>query len=340
MISEKVFNIALIGCGRLVEVSHLPTILKSRRAEIVALVDKYIDNANKLKNKYTINCETVTDLSLVKQRVDGVLIATPNNSHFPIARDCLEKGIPVFIEKPMCIKSSEASQLCDLANKKELFISVGYWSRHVDSNMLMKELLDSKYFGKILSYEFEFGTPGGWAPVSGYIIDKELSGGGVLSLSGTHIIDRFIYWFDVPYSFDYEDDSHGGVEANCKARFYHKNDMGEFTGSIFLSKTVLLKNRLVIYFEKATCEITEGGDRAFKVYPKQNEDIQYDISRRLEKNKSLKNPFQAQFDNFLDCLEGQSKPTVDGEFAAKSVKLIEEMYNNRKQAPEPWILRI
>ncbi len=338
--STKGHNIVIIGCGKIAEVSHLPTILESRRAKIIALVDSNIENASRLKKRYAIDCQLAEDLSLVEGNIGGAIIATPNNTHYSIAKDCLEKNIPVLIEKPMCIKSSEAVELCALAEKMSLFISVSYWTRYLDNVKLMKELLESNYFGKILSYEFEFGTPGGWAPVSGYSINKEQGGGGVLMINGTHIIDRLLYWFDMPESFVYEDDSQGGVEGNCKAEFIYNNKFGNFTGSVFLSKTVSLKNRTILDFETCICEIKEGQDIAILVYPKHEKNIQYEISRKLEMKEETENPFDPQFDNFIDCIEGRSKPTVDGEFAKKSVLLIEEMYSKKKQLNEPWVIRI
>jgi predicted dehydrogenase len=338
--SERNYNIIIIGCGKIVENSHLPTILKSGRAKIIALIDKNTENAFRLKKKYSIDCQIAEDISLIEEKIDVAIIATPNNTHYPIARDCLERNISVLIEKPMCIKSREAIELCSLAKEKKLFISVSYWTRYLENISLMKELLETNYFGKILSYEFEFGTPGGWAPLSGYSINSEQSGGGVLMINGTHIIDRLLYWFGEPDSFEYEDDSHGGVEANCKAKFLYRNGLGEFSGSIFLSKTVSLKNRTILNFETSVCEIKEGQDEPIRVYPKQDKNIQYEISRGYRTKEKVKNPFDVQFDNFIECIEGCAQPTVDGNFAKKSVLLIEKMYNKTKQINEPWIIRI
>jgi len=337
--TDKQYNIIIIGCGMVIDVNHLPTLLASDQVKITALIDKNKENAFRLKKKYSIDCQVVDDIALVDGQVDGAIIATPNNSHVPIARECLKRDIPVFIEKPLCIKTQDAMDLCSLAKKRNLFISVSYWTRFLESNALMKELIDSNYFGKILSYDFEFGTAGGWAPVSGYNIDKEQCGGGVLMINGTHVIDRILYWFGQPDSLEYEDDSHGGVEANCKAKFYYDSRLGKFTGSIFFSKTVPLKNRFILHFDDCICEIKEAKDVKIKVYPKDDNKIQYEISRRVSKSEERMSPLEAQFDNFIRCIKGESKPTVDGDFATKSVALIEEMYKHKTLMQEPWVIK-
>lgn len=61
-----------------------------------------------------------------KDCVDFVVIVTPNNSHHPIAKACLEAGLNVVIDKPMTTTSEEARELAHLANEKGLVCAVTY----------------------------------------------------------------------------------------------------------------------------------------------------------------------------------------------------------------------
>ena len=72
---------------------------------------------------------------------------------------------------------------------------------------------------------------------------RSQAGGGILM--DAHVLDKILYWFGDPSSFSYADDSQGGVEANCKAEMTFDRGDESFTGSLFLSKAIELKNRIV-----------------------------------------------------------------------------------------------
>jgi predicted dehydrogenase len=57
-------------------------------------------------------------------KVDWIFIATPVNTHFNIAKEAIEKGVNVFIEKPLCSNTNQARQLITLAKKNQVHICV------------------------------------------------------------------------------------------------------------------------------------------------------------------------------------------------------------------------
>ena len=327
-------KIAIVGCGKITTSYHLPAALVSPRVQLSALVDVNVENARALAEKYKIGCQVAQDLNEVISQVDGVLIATPNHTHFPLARIALAHGKPVLIEKPMTIAYSEAIALCELAENNKSFISVGFKTRYYPSVILLKRLLEEKKFGEIYGFHYEYGTKGGWSPVSGYNINPEMSGGGVLINGGTHFIDRMLYWFGEPAALTYEDDSYGGVEANCKAVFSFEG----FTGTLFVSKTVALKNGFFLDTQKYLCELGEAQSETITLYPKDNSDLKMELS--LESSFQGEPPrhyyFQKQLEEFANAIETGGPVTVSGRFAARSVKLIETMYKTRSQLAEPW----
>lgn len=74
------------------------------------------------------DCEIFTDLKtlLDKRRVDGVIIATPPQTHAPLARAAVDRGVPVLIEKPLCLDADEAESLAAHAEDKGVFADVSY----------------------------------------------------------------------------------------------------------------------------------------------------------------------------------------------------------------------
>ena len=303
------------------------------------MVDSRLEIAKALAQRFSLKCILNDNLGEVIDKVDGALIATSNHTHYPVARMAIEKSVPVLIEKPITTTYDEAIKLCELARTNNTFISVGYRTRHFPSVQLMKQLLDKGFFGKINHFHYEFGGRGGWSPVSGYNLDRKKSGGGVLVVSGTHFLDRMLYWFGEPKEIIYRDDSYGGVEANCKAELFFENGAGTFSGTFFMSKTIKLKNKFTLDSEHYFCELAESESDKITVFPKNDLGLKIDLSfsGRNEQQDS-KDYFQIQLDEFVDNIIQKNEITVDGWFAARSIKLIEEMYQNRLQLDEPWRL--
>lgn len=330
-------KIAIVGCGLITRGIHLPAALRSSKIELVALVDSQIENAKALAEMYALKCTISDNLSKVIDKVDGVLIATPNHTHYPIAKVALEHGVPVLIEKPITTTYQDAIKLCELARNNNAFISVGYKTRYFPSVKLFKRLLDKAYFGKINNFHYEYGSRGGWAPVSGYNLDRKKSGGGVLVVSGTHFLDRMLYWFGEPKEIIFSDDSYGGVEANCKAEMIFENDPGQFTGTFFMSKTIKLANKFTFDSERYIGEIGESESEKITLFPKYDPGIKMELfPDTVNQHQKSTNYFQIQIEEFAGNIIQRGDIAVDGWFAARSMKLIEEMYNNRLQLEEPW----
>ena len=80
--------------------------------------------------------------------IDGVIIATPVSTHFDLARQALEKGKHVLIEKPMTATVSEAQQLMEVASKRGLCIMVDHTFLYTGAVKKMKELIDKGSIGQ------------------------------------------------------------------------------------------------------------------------------------------------------------------------------------------------
>jgi predicted dehydrogenase len=200
---------------------------------------------------------------------------------------------------------------------------------------MLKHLLDTNYFGKVLRFDCECGNTGSWETLSGYSVNRSQAGGGILM--DAHTIDKLLYWFGEPTSFTYADDSHGGVEANCKADLTYERDNHRFSGSLFLSKAIDLKNKIVIETERYRCELEEKEPAEVTLFPVDQPGIRLKAAATIDYPEDVgKNDFQRQIEEFARNIRQRGMLTVDGWFAARSVRLIEEMYRNRQSLPEPW----
>jgi predicted dehydrogenase len=179
--------------------------------------------------------------------------------------------------------------------------------------------------------------PGGWAPASGYNLQRNQSGGGVLVVSGTHFLDRMLYFFGWPNQFAYEDDNHGGIEANCRATVSFSNSLGEFTGTIALSKTTTMIKRLTVSTERYECHLPEDDSTPLVLFSRNSPHI----AQRFSYGKQTwGDTFGLQLEDFAHAVRHGGRTKVDGRAGALCVKLVEEFYAHRASMPEPWSLAI
>lgn len=331
-------RIAVVGCGEVTKVCHVPAALRSRHVEVAALVDNNLPIAQGVARTYGLRCRVAKRLEDVLDGVQGVLVATPNHTHHAVAKAALERSLPVLIEKPIATRHSDALELCELAERKGTFIAVGYFTRFYPSVRLMKRLLESGHFGRIRGFSYEFGNAGGWAPVSGYNLDRAKAGGGVLMVSGSHFMDRMLHWFGEPRETSYADDSHGGVEANCRAELRYDSPAGGFTGRIALSKTIALKNRFVLETDAYRCEIPESQSESVTVFPHSDPELRMELYPGREPPRRVEvDYYQRQLEEFARNIREGGPVTADGRSAAASLKLMENLYARRTPLAEPWI---
>src|SRR5713101_9277363 len=111
-------KVALVGCGKIADV-HASQILRIKGCEIVGVCDREPLMARQLYERYPVK-RYFGDLQalLSDARPDVVHITTPPDSHFEIARICLEWGCHVYVEKPFTLDEAQARRLIALADER------------------------------------------------------------------------------------------------------------------------------------------------------------------------------------------------------------------------------
>ena len=214
------FRLALVGAGKITQSSHLPAALAIDGVRVEAIVDPELSRTRQIAKAYGIEPRLASSVNQVLEHVDGAIVATPNHTHKPIAEQCLDAGVSVLIEKPLARSYQEGREIVEAARRNGKTLTVGYCTRYRANVRLLQRLLSEGRFGQVTRFAHQFGTAGGWAPLSGYNLNRETSGGGVLAVTGTHFLDRMLYFWGYPDRVEYVDDSAGGPEANCSAQFH------------------------------------------------------------------------------------------------------------------------
>jgi predicted dehydrogenase len=116
--------------------------------EIVAVCDRELLMARQLGERFGISA-CFSDLKEMLQSTspDVVHITTPPQSHYPLARQCLESGCHVYLEKPFTITADEAESLVQIATDRGLKITAGHNYQFTLEMLEMRRLVSGGYLG-------------------------------------------------------------------------------------------------------------------------------------------------------------------------------------------------
>ncbi len=142
-------KVALVGCGKIAD-SHASQIQRIHGCEIVGVCDREPLMARQLSERFPVkrHFSDLTEL-LSDARPDVVHITTPAESHFEIARSCLERGCHVYVEKPFTLHAEEAQTLVALADERGLKLTVGHDDQFSHVTRRMRALVKSGYLGGV-----------------------------------------------------------------------------------------------------------------------------------------------------------------------------------------------
>ncbi len=126
MSSEKKIRAAVVGVGYLGKF-HAEKYAAMSDVTLVGVADTNQDHAGQVSNR--VGSAAFADYREFFGQVDAVSIAVPTHLHFKVAKDFLEQGVDVLIEKPITRTVAEADELIVLAEKKGCIIQVGHLER-------------------------------------------------------------------------------------------------------------------------------------------------------------------------------------------------------------------
>ena len=192
-------NVGIIGLGKM-GLSHLSIINAHQDVNVVGVCDSssYILD---VLGKYT-GVDTYSDMEkmLESAELEAVVISTPSKLHTSMVRDCLDRGLHVFCEKPFCLDPRDSVALAALARRKGLVTQVGYHNRHVGTFGEVKRLLEAGALGQVTHVLGEAYGPVVLKPKGSTWRSKKAEGGGALYDYAAHPVDLLTWYFGRPES--------------------------------------------------------------------------------------------------------------------------------------------
>ncbi len=191
-------RVGLLGFGLAGQAFHAPVIRAVPGMELACILERHGTRAQEKYPEVRVT-RTVEEL-LADETIRLCVVATPNDSHFDLARSCLLASRDVVVDKPFAPTLKETTELIRLAAERRRLITV-YHDRRFDGDFsTVKQIVHSGKLGCIAEYECRFDRfrleprPNAWRERAGY------PGAGVLFDLGPHVIDQALALFGEPHS--------------------------------------------------------------------------------------------------------------------------------------------
>ncbi len=154
-------TVGIIGCGLITQVEHLPNLLGLKdRFEVVGVVDPSAKVRSHITDYRGVPAYA-TASELFDRAPECVVIATPDAFHVELTLEALERGMNVFVEKPMCYDPSDAQRIAAARDKAGKVVQVGYMKRFDPAFRMLCDLLANQR-SELLAVNVEVLDPDYW----------------------------------------------------------------------------------------------------------------------------------------------------------------------------------
>lgn len=294
-----------------------------RRQRIKLRDNLSVDEGADLEKDYGITVHHDLDAALA-ERPAAAFICNPSALHIPLALACARAGVSILMEKPLSHDLQGIAELQQEVARRKLLFHVGYNFRFHPGLQRLKALVESGFFGRLLSVRSEIGEylPN-WHRYEDYrqmYAARADQGGGVI-LSQIHEMDLICWFFGLPHSIV----THGGklshleidVEDVASSLMRCESASGNFP--LLLHQDFLQRppvRTFKISGDAGFAEIDLLSNR-LRVHDAQGDLAESDDFPGFVRNDM----FLAQTRHFLDCLKQGGKAAVDLHGGLQSLRL-------------------
>ncbi|MCY4466755.1 MAG: Gfo/Idh/MocA family oxidoreductase [Chloroflexi bacterium] len=182
-------SVGMVGSSWWADAMHLPALASHPHARTTAICGRSRQRAEDRAATWGIP-QVYTDYAdMIDQAgLDAIVIATPNNSHYPITMRALRRGLHVLCEKPIALTYAQAREMAQTADNANLKSLVPFTYSFMPTARYLKELIDGGYIGSPYHLNMRYYT--GFARDGDYRwrFDKRIAGSGVLGDLGSHFL--------------------------------------------------------------------------------------------------------------------------------------------------------
>lgn len=263
------------------------------------------------------------DEVLLDPSVDAVLLATPVFTHYDLARQCMEAGKHVFVEKPLAPSSGQATQLIDYATRQDLVLMCGHTFLYSPPVRAVKDLIDEGELGDIYFVSSSRVNLG--------LHQRDVS---VIWDLGPHDFSILLYWLGCPPTTIRATGRDSIVPGIADVAFVSMEFASGVIANVELSWLAPSKlRRTVIVGSKKMVVYEDGSPEAIKIYDRGVEykdpetfgewHLSYRSGDILSPNLPSHEPLAVQLGAFVDAMRTGEQPEHGLSLARDVVRLAE-----------------
>ena len=327
------FNIGIIGCGKIAQVRHIPEYAAHPQAKLWGYYDLNQDRAKELAEQYGGKVYPSWRDLLADPEIDAVSVCAANNAHAEITIAALEAGKHVLCEKPMATTLAECEAMVAAAKKSGKYLMIGHNQRLAKAHARARKLVEEGAIGDIVTFRTTFGHggPETWSVDPGkatWFFDKKKAAMCAMADLGIHKTDliqfltgqKVVETTAVVTTLDKKgpDGQLIGVDDNAVC-IYRMS--GGAVGTMTASWTYYgaEDNSTILYGTKGIMRIYDDPAYSIKITTADGENILYDIDQIQTNDNQTKS---GVIDLFMDSLVNGTPPEISGEEALSAMRAV------------------
>src|SRR5205823_1650958 len=349
--TDSAIEVGLSGYGLAGRAFHAPVIRAVPGMRLTAILQR---TGNEAAEKYP-DIRVVRSLEelLAIREILLVVIATPNDTHYSFAWQCLKAGRDVVVDKPFTTSLEEARSLVDFANRAGRLITV-YQNRRYDGDFqAIRKLVAEGSLGRIVRFETNYDRyrpqlkPGAWR-------ETTRAGSGILFDIAPHLIDHALVLFGLPEAVTADvraERENAAADDAFDITLHYSNGMRAVLRSSILAAAP--RPRFVLFgtqasFVKQTFDPQEANlrrgfipkDTAWGAEPEENWGVLTVPSRDLFERRRIPPAncdYRDYYSNVRDAILGRASLAVTPERALEVMRLLEfARASSKKRCTIPW----
>ena len=192
------FNIGIIGCGKIAQVRHIPEYAAHPQARLAGYYDLNQERAQALAEQWGGQAYPTWEALLTDPAIDAVSICAANTAHAELTIAALRAGKHVLCEKPMATTLADCEAMAAAARESGRFLMIGQNQRLTKAHQKARQLVADGVLGDILTFRTTFGHggPETWSVDPGkntWFFDKSKAAMGAMADLGIHKTDLIQY---------------------------------------------------------------------------------------------------------------------------------------------------
>lgn len=334
---SRKLRIAVIGAGHWGP-NHARNFDSMSQTELVAIVDTNPERLRKVAERYPHIEALDTYQKLFDMDIDGVVVVTPPATHYAIAKDCLEHGINVFVEKPLTLNAGDSEKLIREAEARNLVLMVGHIYEYNIAIQYIKKLISDGELGDIYYIDAIRASLGLFQPNANVLWDLAPHDFSLIlflledfpsaiSANGGSYVLNYLGIHDLAYihlRFP------NGTVANARVSWLDPNKTRRFT---------IVGSKKMLVYDDVGLEKVKLFDKGVEIFPDTDNygkfQTQYRAGNAIIPHFQWEEPLRLECDHFADCILEGKQPVSDGYSGLRVVKLLEaadySLHNNGQE---------